>query len=43
LTEEERLELAKSAESELRSGLELLGKDNKTIQELIAIVDPPTT
>jgi len=42
LTKEERLELAKSAEIELRAGLELLGKDKRTVQELIAIVDPPT-
>jgi hypothetical protein len=42
LTREQRLELAKGAETELRTGLELLGKDKKTIQELIAIVDPPT-
>jgi hypothetical protein len=32
--------LAKSAETELRTGLELMGKDKKTIQELIALVDP---
>lgn len=41
LTPEQRLELSKNAETELRTGLELLGKDKKTIQELIAIVDPP--
>jgi hypothetical protein len=41
MTEAERVELAKNAETELRTGLELLGKDKKTIQELIAIVDPP--
>jgi len=34
--------LAKSAETELRIGLELMGRDKKTIQELIAIIDPPT-
>jgi len=28
--------LAKSAEAELRTGLELIGKDKKTIRELIA-------
>jgi hypothetical protein len=42
MSEPERVELAKSAETELRTGLELLGKDKKTIRELIAIVDPPT-
>jgi hypothetical protein len=41
MSEAERTELAKSAETELRTGLELLGKDKRTIQELIAIVDPP--
>jgi predicted phage gp36 major capsid-like protein len=41
LTEEQREELAKQAEVELRTGLELMGKDKKTIQELIALVDPP--
>jgi hypothetical protein len=41
MTEAERIELAKSAETELRTGLQILGKDKKTIQELIAIVDPP--
>jgi hypothetical protein len=41
MTEEERSELAKQAEVELRTGLELMGKDKKTIQELIALVDPP--
>jgi len=39
---EQRAELAKQAEVELRTGLELMGKDKKTIQELIALVDPPT-
>lgn len=43
MSEAERVELAKSAETELRTGLELMGKDKKTIQELIALVDPPTT
>ena len=41
LPEAQRIELAKTAETELRTGLELLGKDKKTIQELIALVDPP--
>ena len=43
MSEAERVELAKGAETELRTGLELLGKDKKTIQELIALVDPPST
>jgi hypothetical protein len=43
MPEAERMELAKSAETELRTGLELMGKDKKTIQELIALVDPPST
>jgi len=41
MKEEQRLELAKHAETELRTGLELMGKDKKTIQELISLVDPP--
>jgi hypothetical protein len=43
MTEEQRVELAKQAEVELKAGLELMGKDKKTIQDLIALVDPPTT
>ena len=42
MTKEQRLELAKHAETELKTGLELMGKDKRTIQELIALVDPPT-
>jgi hypothetical protein len=42
MPEAQRIELAKTAETELKTGLELLGKDKKTIQELIALVDPPT-
>lgn len=41
MSEEQRAELAKQTEVELRTGLELMGKDKKTIQELIALVDPP--
>jgi hypothetical protein len=41
LTDEQRAELARQAEIELRTGLEMMGKDKKTIQELIALVDPP--
>jgi len=43
MSKEQRTELAKQAEVEMRTGLELMGKDKKTIQELIALVDPPTT
>jgi hypothetical protein len=43
LNEDQRAELAKQAEVEFKTGLELLGRDKKTIQELIALVDPPTT
>ena len=42
MSEEQRSELARQAEVELKSGLELMGRDKKTIQELIALVDPPT-
>lgn len=41
LTDEQRAKLAKQAEVELRTGLEMMGKDKKTIRELIALVDPP--
>jgi len=41
MTEEQRLELAKHSETDLKTGLELMGKDRRTIQELIALVDPP--
>jgi hypothetical protein len=43
MPEAQRVELAKSAETELRTGLELMGRDKKTIQELLALVDPPST
>lgn len=43
MTEEQRTELARQAEVELKTGLELMGRDKKTIQDLIALVDPPTT
>jgi hypothetical protein len=43
LTSEQREELAKQGEVELKSGLELLGRDKRTIQELIELVDPPHT
>jgi hypothetical protein len=41
LTEAERAELARTGETELKTGLELLGRDKKMIQDLIQIVDPP--
>jgi hypothetical protein len=43
MTDEQRVELAKQAEVELKTGLELMSKDKKTIQDLITLVDPPTT
>ena len=43
LTMDQRNELAKEAEVEFKTGLELLGRDKKIIQDLIALVDPPTT
>ena len=43
MTEDQRVELGKQAEVELKTGLELLGRDKKTIQDLIALVDPPAT
>jgi len=43
MSDEERAELARQAEVELRTGLELMRKDKKIIQELIALVDPPTS
>ena len=43
MNDEQRAELAKQAEVEMKTGLELMGKDKKTIQELIALVDPPTS
>jgi len=43
MSEEQRVELAKMAEVELRTGLEIMGRDKKAIQELIALVDPPAT
>jgi hypothetical protein len=41
MTQEQRTELAKQAEVELKTGLELMGKDKKVIQDLILLVDPP--
>jgi hypothetical protein len=41
LSEDQRTELGKQGEVELKTGLELMGKDKKTVQELITLVDPP--
>lgn len=41
MPENQRKELAKQAEVEMKAGLEIIGKDKKTIQELIELVDPP--
>ena len=43
MSEEQRVELAKQAEVELRAGLEIMGRDKKAIRELISLVDPPAT
>ena len=43
MSEEQRVELAKMAEVELRTGLEIMGRDKKAIRELISLVDPPAT
>ena len=40
LSSEAKLELGKRGETELRSGMELLGKDKKTIMDLLVAVDP---
>ena len=42
MTTEQRHELAQIAETELKTGLELMGRDKKMIQDLIELVDPPT-
>jgi len=43
MTGDQRAELARQAEIELKTGLEMMGKDKKTIQDLITLVDPPTS
>lgn len=43
MTTGQRLELAKQAETEMRTGLELLGRDKRAIRDLIELVDPPET
>jgi hypothetical protein len=42
MPEAQKAELARRGEVELKTGLELMGKDKRTIQELISLVDPPT-
>jgi len=41
MSEDQRAELAKQAEVEMKTGLELLGRDKKVIQDLLSMVDPP--
>lgn len=41
MTPDQLSELAKQAETELRTGLELMGRDKRMIQELVELVDPP--
>jgi len=41
MSQEQRTELSRQAEIELKTGLELLGRDKKMIQDLITLVDPP--
>jgi hypothetical protein len=41
LSEDQRAELAKQTETELKTCLELLGHDKKTIRDLIQLVDLP--
>jgi hypothetical protein len=40
LSSEDKLELGKRGETELRSGMELLGRDKKAIADLLVAVDP---
>ena len=40
LSSDAKLELGKRGETELRSGMELLGKDKKAIMDLLVAVDP---
>lgn len=41
MSPEQRAELAKQGEIELKTGLELIGRDKKLIEDLISLVDPP--
>ena len=38
---DQKKELARQGEVELKTGLELLGRDKRTIQDLLSLVDPP--
>jgi hypothetical protein len=42
MSDSQRAELAEQTEIELKTGLEILGKDKRMIQELISLVDCPT-
>ncbi len=41
LTDEQKTELARQGEVELKAGLSMLGRDKQLIAELVQIVDPP--
>lgn len=41
MSDDQKAELARRGEIELKTGLEMLGKDKRTIQALISLVDPP--
>jgi len=41
LTSEAKLELGKRGETELRSGMDLLGRDKRAMMELLQAIDPP--
>jgi hypothetical protein len=41
LSPEQKVELGKMGESELRQGIELLSEDKRKILQLIAVADPP--
>ena len=41
LTPEAKIELGKRGETELRAGMDLLGKDKRAMMELLQAIDPP--
>lgn len=41
LSTEQKIELGKQGEVELKTGIELLSKDKQTILQLISVTDPP--
>ena len=41
LTPQEKAELAKRGETELRSGMELLSRDKRQLMDLLQAIDPP--